>query len=660
MLCLVAAFSLSSSAADLDRPIPKQLAGPPSEFPLMNVAEPVNVQSPSAMLPVTFEADAEGTLRWQGSFPVAHPEGLRLLLLHNDTSWDVTLTRPQSGKAAGHSVRLEELRPDVLETTVGAYSGDLVTFDAAMEVGRWGISITVPNDSPSPAQGFVVVGDDRPYLLDAGITTSRLVLGQAIGLTAVATRSQREGSSDLTTLWDPASTEEGAPALLWAHAIVQTPTGREITLRLADDGRHGDGDAGDGIFGGSFIADEIGTFTTRVVAEGATTADDVPFLRSTQHVFPVFSNDLELTAAAASLEPNNQEVAIDLSLASASGLADKVYAYAQVWGRSPEGKAEAVAWIGGIRYVDEGSISLRLDTRWIQRAAARGPFELREVRIQDVETFVPLLEVPTLSLRAEGLSGLSGGISSAVQSSTIDEEMRMGPRPRGLEASARGLASGSRLLLVHGYCSSNVWGPVASQFSNASVFLDLNKNRSHDAFAQRIWSFGSSYSSYGIVAHSQGGAASLHLYTYYWSGLDNASGSRLIQSVGTPYQGTPLAGNIALLGQIFGVGCGSNYDLTSSGASAWLAQVPSWARQKVHYFTTSFTDKWWRYDYCNLASDLFLGDPEDGVVERSKGQLPGGNNRGHKTGWCHSSGMRDPGQVTDSSRNASMNANAAR
>ena len=38
----------------------------------------------------------------------------------------------------------------------------------------------------------------------------------------------------------------------------------------------------------------------------------------------------------------------------------------------------------------------------------------------------------------------------------------------------------------------------------------------------------------------QGGAASLHLYTYYWSGFDYATGNRLIQSVGTPYQGTAL------------------------------------------------------------------------------------------------------------------------
>ena len=152
----------------------------------------------------------------------------------------------------------------------------------------------------------------------------------------------------------------------------------------------------------------------------------------------------------------------------------------------------------------------------------------------------------------------------------------------------------------------------------------------------------------------------MHLYTYYWSGLDYSSGSRMIQSVGTPYQGTPLAGNLAALGNVFGVGCGYNSNLTTSGASSWLAGIPTWARNQVNYYSTSFSTKWWRYDYCNIATDVFLSDPEDGVVEKSRAQLSGGVNRGHKTGWCHTSGMRDPGQTGDSSRNSTMSNYAKR
>jgi hypothetical protein len=155
--------------------------------------------------------------------------------------------------------------------------------------------------------------------------------------------------------------------------------------------------------------------------------------------------------------------------------------------------------------------------------------------------------------------------------------------------------------------------------------------------------------------------ASLHLYNYYWSGLDNAIGSRLIQSVGTPYKGTNLAGVLAALGGIFGVGCGSNTDLTYTGAANWLAGISTASRAKVNYHTTSFKlTNWWTNDYCNFASDLVLGDPEDGTTEQANGQLSGGVNRGHVTGQCHTDGMRDPAQYRDAGRNSTMNANAAR
>jgi len=132
----------------------------------------------------------------------------------------------------------------------------------------------------------------------------------------------------------------------------------------------------------------------------------------------------------------------------------------------------------------------------------------------------------------------------------------------------------------------------------------------------------------------------------------------MIQSVGTPYQGTALAGNLAVLGDVFGAGCGTNTDLTESGAPNWLSNISSWARAQVHYYTTTFEDKWWRYDYCHLATDLFLSDPEDGTTEKSRGQLPGGNNRGHKDKQCHNTGMRDPPQCQDYGRNVEMNSNA--
>lgn len=247
----------------------------------------------------------------------------------------------------------------------------------------------------------------------------------------------------------------------------------------------------------------------------------------------------------------------------------------------------------------------------------------------------------------------------SVEEVEISEEMRMGRKPvrEVLDGEGRRLQTGQKLL-VHGYCASG--NPfTTNHFSNYLTPSWPNESVSHDTFARKIRDYGSSLASCGIIAHSQGGAATLHLYTYYWSCLDySTTGGRMIQSVGTPYQGTPLAGNVAVLGQIFGVGCGANTDLSTSGASAWLSGIPSWARSKVTYYTTSFTDVWWKYDYCQIASDVLLSDPDDGTTEYARGQLSYANDGGHKYGWCHTSGMRDPSQTTDYSRNIDMNSNA--
>ncbi|MEC8818279.1 MAG: conditioned medium factor, partial [Planctomycetota bacterium] len=129
--------------------------------------------------------------------------------------------------------------------------------------------------------------------------------------------------------------------------------------------------------------------------------------------------------------------------------------------------------------------------------------------------------------------------------------------------------------------------------------------------------------------------------------------------VGVPWLGTALAGNAAVLGEVFGIGCGEVYDLTYDGSTSWLSFIPSWVRQETWYWTTSFEDGWF-YDYCQIVTDLLLSDPDDGTVEQYAGQLAGANNEGHKTGWCHTRLMRDPPQCRDVERNVLMNQEAAR
>lgn len=205
-------------------------------------------------------------------------------------------------------------------------------------------------------------------------------------------------------------------------------------------------------------------------------------------------------------------------------------------------------------------------------------------------------------------------------------------------------------MLVHGYCSGGSIWPAADFTQPKLEFLDPNANRAHDQFAQLIEQRAqqAGLSSFGVVAHSQGGCAALHLFTYYLSGMDLATGQRRIQSVATPYQGTPLA-------SLGAFACGVNNDMTVSGSATWLAGIPGWARSQVWYWTVSNSGS-----VCNVLTNLFLASPNDGTVEQVHGQLPGATNMGHVLGWCHTTGMSNPACYTDHARNQAMNAAAAR
>lgn len=165
---------------------------------------------------------------------------------------------------------------------------------------------------------------------------------------------------------------------------------------------------------------------------------------------------------------------------------------------------------------------------------------------------------------------------------------------------------------------------------------------------------------FGAIGHSQGGMAIVHLFNYYWSGLDSASGGKLLQSVGTPYLGNGAAGTVASIGSVFGVGCGVNTDLTYDGASLWGPGISTFARQAVSLYTTTYKLNQIFGDYCNLPAQLILDFPNDGTCEISRSVLSSATNMGSKQQWCHIGGMHYPAQTGDSSRNSVLNTAASR
>jgi hypothetical protein len=242
-----------------------------------------------------------------------------------------------------------------------------------------------------------------------------------------------------------------------------------------------------------------------------------------------------------------------------------------------------------------------------------------------------------------------------------------------------GQEGGHNLFLSHGYCSGDVWyntvgsngAAIKNHFSEPARFLqDYCQNRSHDEFAIKIREATEDLKSFGIVAHSQGGCASTHLWDNYYSGLDwgkrraldgNTTGRQLIQSVGTPYGGTNLQGILSIVGGLTGLaGCGFTWELTYTGGALWKLGIDTDKRSSVRYRSTSFTDDFLSFDYCSAATDLFLTDPDDGVTERFAAQLSGAVNAGHREGWCHTIEMTDPAHYKDFAENVAANNRAVR
>ncbi len=629
------------SAAATTGPVAKQLAGLPAEFPSMQPIDPADaaIHSKSALIAVELGQQKDGRLGWQGSLPVENGK-LRFLVFSGAAAdWQVSLVTPEGDLEKSAAEFARSVKRTGFGIEQAQFPADYYTLDG-VQSGAWTLKISAP--AGSQQRGYLLLEGNDQTELASHQTHTRQLTGERIGFAARLTGTDAKDSVLMGA---------AAGRIDRAELRVTYPNGTVGMSTMFDDGLHDDGAAGDGVFGGEFLAKSTGDHMAQVVIRGVDRHGQ-PLIRTAEHSVPVVEASIAIVETAGSAKSRPEEGSRStIQIPIRSEKSNRHYrAYAEVWGTGRDGAARPVAWVSGMTTPKDGTLNLGFDERWVTLSGATAPFELRKLRIEDPDHFVTISSTAKLPVELP-----VGRIKLNAADIVIDDVMQMGPRP--VELRQKGV--GKRLLLVHGYCSGGVW--PAAQFTSASSFLDANQNRTHDQFARLIQTFGNTWNSYGIVAHSQGGAAALHLYTYYWSGLDNATGNRLIQSVGTPYRGTNLAGILATLGSWFGVGCGNNSNLNYSGAASWLAGIPTSARAKVNYYTTSFKlTNWYTNDYCNFATDLVLSDPEDGTTEQVNGQLSSGVNRGHVTGQCHTSGMRDPAQFSNSSRNATMNSNAAR
>ncbi len=651
--------------------------------------EPQATASRSRLLQIPVSmSDATGGM-FTVQVPVAAVGTLTLVPLSPGVeAWDVSVAAPGESlrrldqwEAAGRGARrVIDLAPLVPGRQAEAWEL------AADRVGLWTLRIesTVPVHPGQPAsRGLLLVADEAPVELVTHLTGHELLAGRPVGLVA-----RLQGA--------------GPTALDGAQVRVTSDRG-DFVLPLHDDGAHGDGAAGDGIFGVMLPARPPGDLRAFISAHGRDGRGRA-VSRSAVHAFPLLepaamlSGRATLGFAVGPADAPGYAVSLQAWL---FGAPRKLQVATEVWGTDAAGVLQPVGWIS--RMVEpaagDGATNLRLHLP-AAAVAASGltlPFEARQVRVQDPDTQIvhdlreslALEPAPGVAdvLGVAEVSGPGGGAGGAGSAGATDgasvpgaganhassfpgisgtpsesgvgiDDTVAGPAPfsaRRGTGPVRDFAGGRALITSHGYCSSGETWPDA-QFSAPRIeFGDPEQNRSHDQFALLQASAGAGKSSFGILGHSQGGVAALHLLTHYTSPLDLATGPRRIQAVASPWGGTPLASSAAGIGDIFGIGCGSNFDLSEQGAALWLASIPTWAREQVFFWTTQNSGS-----ACNFFSNLFLPGVDDGVVQQVQGTLAGGNNMGHVVGWCHTTGMNNPANYHDAVRNADRDANAAR
>jgi|CXWL01.1.fsa_nt_gi hypothetical protein len=422
-----------------------------------------------------------------------------------------------------------------------------------------------------------------------------------------------------------------------------------------------------------------GTYGVRLDLEGEL-AGSGPIERTGYYPLRIEPRRYQLSGEVETAVIDKDRLRLELGLAPFAGEPKHVAAYAEVWSR--DGKTP-VAWIGGMTAPERDDagrsiLPLVLDARWLALAEKAGTdLALRNLRLQDPDSFVPIVQVAELPFSVRELPE-----SAFLEPREVIQDDTLFTGKDDVTIPARGPASPPDLLgvnvtgilLVHGFCAGNTW-PFADfnrgRIGGTEIFSDFGASRSHDNFAQRIRTTGDAMfsSSFSVVAHSQGGAATTHLRTFYPSRLDVASTApRRIQTMGTPYGGSTLmdiylgltiaAGPIVMLvAEAFGSCAPPQFDLSTPGSLLWQTGIPSSVRSQVFYHRTRHTRpgnfwqalRFWRWR-CNFASFLIPG-PDDGVVAEFQGLFSGANNQGVTTGECHTGGMHHPSQTANAARN---------
>lgn len=279
-----------------------------------------------------------------------------------------------------------------------------------------------------------------------------------------------------------------------------------------------------GLYEASFTPSVAGIYTSWVQWEGQVQVDGVtvPFMRTAFLLISVAEKSVRLTGNAygvVSNQDNCSYLSLNIGLEKQTAAKKTSYrVYGELWMSFVNAKKGdlAIGWISGLSDLVVDSklghmVSLKLDLS-VLLPAIEVTFSLRNVRVEDLTAYIPVTTKEKISVEMD-----SQTVADLEKRSRGNETIESCVEQLGkkkMNSSSAGTA-GSRLILVHGFC-------VTENPFPRTDFTSLLSLRSNDEFARLVCEFGEQFDSFGLVGHSQGGIASLHLYTYYHSGLDAA------------------------------------------------------------------------------------------------------------------------------------------
>jgi hypothetical protein len=466
---------------------------------------------------------------------------------------------------------------------------------------------------------------------------------------------------------------------------ITEPDGNEIEVEMNNEGISGDLVAGDNTYGASFQATIPGNYLfspqftgSYNIFDSRTQAEqEFFFQKMSNHLIPVSASKVKILRKVDVKRVSKDILNLIMHVINFNPNITMFDVYTEIYGHDYLGILIPVGWLGGIYEIINNTITLEFNIKWVKRVNVCKGLVLKGTVLTDTSNSFPTAKYTrsnsTNFSKKEFQDYIKFDDDLALElcnsewNISITREMREG---QGYNKK-RQVGKGFGLIMLPGYCASiNPWLATSFIWTNAFYFTQYNLALSNFDYTFKVYEFVRDLhlESCSIIAHSQGGMIAVTLKNYYVTCLDNnpsipGGRDRLIQTLGTPWMGTPLAGDPAKFGQNFNFGCGPVPDLTPDGAINWKTNIRNQTISEVHYYTTTYSESVDNFDFCNVVTELLLDRVNDGTVELAKAGLEPiefSQYEGDTTKECHTTGMKFSAGYLNPDRAIIMNDTARR